>query len=264
MENLFIITFFLFGLVFGSFFNVIGLRLPKNEPFIKNRSCCPSCGKQLVWRELIPIISFLLQGRKCSHCKNRISFLYPVVELLTGLLFVFSYSMINLQLELVTSLLLISMLMIIFVSDITYMIIPNNVLLFFLPLFIVMRISHPLDPWWSSMTGAVTGYGIIFAIILISRGGMGAGDMKLFGVLGIVLGTKQILLVFFLACILGAAVSLLLMLFNKMKRNKPVPFGPYIMFAALISYFYGYPMINWYVSFLHAHTCINNILAYFS
>lgn len=89
------------------------------------------------------------------------------------------------------------MLNIILVSDITYMLIPNKVLLFFLPFFLIMRMVHPLDPWWSPIIGSIIGFGIIAIIILFSRGGMGAGDMKLFGVLGIILGTQKVLLAFF-------------------------------------------------------------------
>lgn len=250
MNALIGILFFLFGVIFGSFFNVVGLRLPKNENFLNDRSHCPSCKKQLRAHELIPILSFIIQGGKCRNCNAKISWKYPMIELLTGLLFLCSYLQIGLELELLTALLLVSMLIIIVVTDLAYMLIPNKVLLFFLPLFIVMRIIEPLDPWWFPIVGFILGFVMLALIILVSRGGMGGGDMKLFAVLGVVLGPWNLLLCFFLACLLGAIIGILLQLFKVIKRNQPIAFGPYIVVAALITYFYGESIILWYLNFL--------------
>ncbi|MCF3943342.1 prepilin peptidase [Oceanobacillus alkalisoli] len=241
--------FFLFGAAFGSFFNVVGIRSPKNETFVHNRSHCPKCNKTLAWFELVPILSYLLQLGKCRNCKEKISIIYPVVETLTGALFVLSYLTFGLSAELIISLLLVSMLMIIFVSDIHYMIIQNKVLLFFLPLFIILRMITPLEPWWSPIAGAVAGTVLLALIILVSRGGMGAGDMKLFGVLGIVLGFQNVFLAFFLACLIGAIVGILLIALKVVKRKQPIPFGPYIVIGALIAYFYGKEIVQLYISF---------------
>lgn len=249
MDIIFAVLFFVFGLIFGSFFNVVGLRVPKNQTFSNDRSLCPQCRHMLSWYELIPVLSYVLQQGKCTHCRGRISPVYPVIELTTGFLFVFSYAMIGLQLELITALLLVSMLVIILVSDIKYMLIPNKVLLFFLPLFIIMRIVQPLDPWWAAFAGGLIGFTIIAVIILVSRGGMGAGDMKLFGVLGVVLGIEKVLLAFFLSCIIGALIGVLLLLFKIIDRRQQVPFGPYIVVAALLTYFYGDSLLNWYFTF---------------
>ncbi|MBP1947784.1 prepilin peptidase [Virgibacillus litoralis] len=246
MDILLILFFFLLGLIFGSFFNVVGLRLPENIPFANDRSICPHCKRQLSWYENIPFISFVIQGAKCRHCKKMISFMYPVIELSTGILFALSYSLIGLNLEIITALLLVSMLMIILVSDITYMLIPNRVLLFFMPFFIIIRIIQPLDPWWLSILGGIIGITLIALIIIVSRGGMGAGDMKLFGILGIVLGVDKVLLAFFLSCMIGAIIGMMLLLFSVIERKQPVPFGPYIVAATLITYFYGELLLNWY------------------
>lgn len=249
--NIAILLFFFFlGLIFGSFFNVVGLRLPKNQPFANNRSICPHCRHPLAWYELIPVLSYIIQQGKCRHCKWKISIIYPAIELATGGLFVLSYVTIGFNLELITALLLISMLVIIFVSDLKYMLIPNKVLLFFLPLFIVMRIYQPLVPWWSSIAGALVGFFLIAMVILVSRGGMGAGDMKLFGVLGIVLGVQKVLLTLFLSCLLGTIISVILLLFKLIERKQAVAFGPYIAAAALGAYFYGDGIIDWYINAL--------------
>ncbi|MBP1968890.1 leader peptidase (prepilin peptidase)/N-methyltransferase [Virgibacillus natechei] len=250
MNTTIIILIFLLGLIFGSFYNVVGLRVPINQPFANERSICPYCQHQLAWYDNIPLLSFAILGGKCRHCKEKISYIYPLMELVTGILFTWSYVVIGLNLELVTALLLVSMLVIIIISDIKYMLIPNNVLLFFLPLFIIMRIFQPLDPWWSALLGAIIGFSIIAVIIIVSRGGMGAGDMKLFGVLGIVLGMEKVLLAFFLACMIGAIIGMALLLTRVIGRKQPVPFGPYIVVAALITYFYGESLINSYFNLL--------------
>lgn len=252
MDQLLFVFLFFLGILLGSFYNVVGLRLPNNQSFIKmdDRSYCPACKKTLTWYELIPILSYLIQGGKCRGCKKKIAVIYPIGEFLTGLFFALSFVQFGLQKELIIALFFVSMLMIIFITDISYMVIPNKVLLFFLPIFIILRIMEPLDSWWNSIIGAVTGFVLIFIIILVSRGGMGAGDMKLFGVLGIVLGFEKILLTFFFACLIGAVIGMILILLKIVKRKQPVPFGPFIVIAALISYFYGDAMIKWYLSLL--------------
>lgn len=245
-----ILLFFALGLLFGSFFNVVGLRIPKKIPFANDRSRCPNCDHQLAWYDNIPLLSFAIQRGKCRYCNKTISSIYPVVEALTGVLFALSYIKIGLDKEIVTALLLVSLLMVILVSDLAYMLIPNKVLLFFLPFLAFMRFFEPLEPWWDSLVGAIAGLVIIALVIMISKGGMGAGDMKLFGVLGIVLGLQGTLLAFFLSCILGAIVGLLLIVLKVIDRKQPVPFGPYIVLASLITYFYGERLIDWYITIL--------------
>lgn len=248
MELFGMIVFFILGIVFGSFFNVIGLRLPKNVPFHKGRSYCPHCKQQLRPIELIPVISYFIQGGKCRHCQGKIAPIYPLMELLTGSLFAFSFWQIGFDVELMTALLLVSFAIILTVTDITYMLLPNKILLFFLPLFITLRIISPLDPWYDSILGAVVGYVLIMIIILVSKGGMGAGDMKLLGCLGIILGWKLTLLAFFIGTFAGALVGGLLMGLKKLKRGEPMPFGPYLLLGAIISFFFGEQILTIYLN----------------
>src|SRR5690625_3055898 len=116
------------------------------------------------------------------------------------------------------------------------MIIPNKVLLFFLPFFVVLRIVEPLNPWYDAVIGGIVGYTLIAIIIIVSKGGMGAGDMKLFGVLGIVLGLYSTLLTFFLSSL------------YKDQKQQPIAFGPYIVVATVITYFYGREIIQLYLT----------------
>lgn len=248
MEVYWTVVFFLFGLTFGSFFNVVGLRVPKKISFMRGNSHCPECGQRLSWHELIPVLSFCLQKGKCRHCQAPIAVLYPIMELLVGALFAYSYVQIGLSFELIVALLFGSMLVMVSVADIAYMVIPNKILLFFLPLFVLCRIILPLDPWYDALVGAVVGFLLIALIILVSNGGMGAGDMKLFFVLGLVLGWENIVLTLFLAALLGAVIGMVLKLLQRVKAKQPIPFGPYIAVSGLIAYFYGDALIAWYVS----------------
>ncbi|SET72172.1 leader peptidase (prepilin peptidase) / N-methyltransferase [Salinibacillus kushneri] len=240
------------GLILGSFFNVVGLRVPKHQSIITPRSACPNCQHTLTWKELIPVFSYIKQKGTCTNCSQSISLLYPAIEFLTGLLFALSLYVIGLDKELVVAITLISLLVIVTVSDLAYMIIPDKVLAFFLLLFIIERSIIQSDPWYDPLLGMLIGFGLLFLIGLISKGGMGGGDIKLFGVLGIALGLVNTLLTFFFAALIGSVVGMIGMGTGKMKRKKPIPFGPFIAFGALIAYFFGTDIFKWYVlSFIY-------------
>lgn len=242
-------TFFalLFGLVFGSFFNVVGLRVPMKESIVTPPSHCTSCNRQLTALDLIPVLSYLFLRGKCRRCGAKISPIYMVTELVTGVLFAFAVWELGITVELVVVLLFISLLAIIVVSDIAYMLIPNKILLFFLPLLVIGRVVSPLEPWWDSLLGAVVGFGILFLIAIISKGGMGGGDIKLFFLIGLVLGTIPTLMTLFFASVIGMIVGLIVLKVSGKGRKTPVPFGPSIAVAALIVYFYGDVIKDWYI-----------------
>ena len=246
MEIAYTVFAFIFGLVFGSFYNVVGLRVPKKESIVSPPSHCTNCNRQLTALDLVPVFSYVFLGGKCRSCGVKISPIYMVTELVTGLLFAFAYWQIGWQPELAVALLFISLLVIINVSDIAYMLIPDKILLFFGPLLIIARIFSPLEPWWDSVIGAVVGFGILLLIAIISKGGMGGGDIKLFLVIGLVLGTVNTLLTLFLASVIGMFVGIFVLKMRGQGRKTPVPFGPSIAIAAVIVYFYGTSIIDWY------------------
>ncbi|MBB6455058.1 leader peptidase (prepilin peptidase)/N-methyltransferase [Salirhabdus euzebyi] len=243
---------FIIGLLLGSFFNVVGLRVPEKKSIVAPRSACPNCHTTLSWTELIPVFSYLWQRGQCKHCDQKISPLYPFMELLAGVLFAFSFYVIGYDMEMIVALSLVSLLLIITVSDLTFMIIPNKVLLVFFVLFIVLRAAIPLDPWYDPALGFIAGFGLLLLIAIVSRGGMGGGDIKLVAVLGIALGLQNVLLTFFFAAMLGSIAGLIGILLGKVKRKNPIPFGPFIAMGALIAYFYGSKIVAWYInSFLY-------------
>jgi leader peptidase (prepilin peptidase) / N-methyltransferase len=243
---------FLVGLVFGSFYNVVALRIPEGKSIVAPRSSCPKCGHQLTAWELVPVLSYFLQGGKCRQCKARISPVYPFFEFLTGALFAVAPLIVGWSGELVIALTLISMLVIITVSDLAYMIIPDKVLMFFAGLFLIERIFIPLTPWWDSLAGAAAGFFLLLLIAVVSKGGMGGGDIKLFAVIGFVLGVKLLLLSFFLSTLFGAFFGVIGLLLGAIKRKQAIPFGPFIALGTLVAYFFGDYLIAEYMNLLTA------------
>jgi leader peptidase (prepilin peptidase) / N-methyltransferase len=248
--NIFFIIF-LYGITLGSFFNVVGLRVPMKKSIVTPRSACPTCGHKLTAFELIPVFSYIILRGKCRDCKSRISPIYPFIELLTGILFVLAPFQIGWSWELIVAWSLISLFMIILVSDIHYMIIPDKILLVFAGIFLIERILWPLSPWWDSLIGALVGFLLLFIIALVSKGGMGGGDIKLFALIGFVLGVKLVLLSFFLSTLFGALVGGTALLLKIVKKRQPIPFGPFIVAGTLSAYFWGPEIINFYLRFLN-------------
>lgn len=248
MEITYTILILIYGLIFGSFFNVVGLRVPKKESIVSPPSHCTICDRNLTVKDLIPVFSFVFLKGKCRGCGTRIHWVYPVMELVTGVLFAIAYWQLGFSLELIVAILFISMLVIITVSDLAYMLIPDKVLLFFGVLLIIARILSPLDSWWDSLIGAFGGFGLLLLIAILSKGGMGGGDIKLFFVIGLVLGAIPTLLTLFLAAFIGGIVGVIHLRRSKQGRKTPVPFGPSIAVAAVIVYFYGAQILDWYTN----------------
>ena len=246
MEVVYTVFALLFGLVFGSFFNVVGLRVPMRESIVSPPSHCTRCNRRLTALDLVPVFSYLFLRGKCRGCGAKILPIYLVTELATGFLFAFAVWQLGFSVELLVALIFISLLVIIVVTDIAYMLIPNKILLFFLPLLIIGRILSPLSPWWDSLLGAVFGFGLLFLSAVISKGGMGGGDIKLFFLIGLVLGTVDTFLTLFLASVIGMIVGVIVLKVRGQGRKTPVPFGPSIALAAIIVYFYGERIIEWY------------------
>lgn len=248
MELFYIALFFIYGIVFGSFFNVVGLRVPKKESIVSPPSHCTTCDRNLGVLDLIPVFSYLFLKGKCRGCGSKISVIYPFMEFATGGLFALSYVMLGFSLELIIAILFMSLLVIITVSDIAYMLIPDKVLLPFAVAFLGLRLFIPLTPWWDSLLGAVIGFGVLYLIAVVSKGGMGGGDIKLFFVLGLVLGTVNTLLTLFLAAFIGSIMGIIILRKSGKGRKTPIPFGPSISLAAVISYFWGADFVEWYMT----------------
>jgi leader peptidase (prepilin peptidase)/N-methyltransferase len=173
------------------------------------------------------------------------------MELLTGILFAVTPLLVGWSGELIVGLTLVSLFMIIIVSDIHYMIIPDKILIWFAGLFLLERIIWPLTPWWDSLLGAGVGFFLLIVIAIVSKGGMGFGDVKLYALLGFVIGIKLVLLSFFLSTLYGAVIGSMALLLKIVKRRQPIPFGPFIAAGTLSAYYWGSEIINFYIDFLN-------------
>lgn len=251
MQKIIIFILFIYGTIFGSFFHVMGLRVPTKSLFQKKRSYCDQCQRSLGWTELIPVWSYVFQRGRCKTCGQKISILYPVMEVLTGFLFAYSYYYFNWSPSFILALLLISLIIPITVSDIIYQKIPNRILLFFTPLFIIYRILYPIMFLWESLLGALGAFVLVFLIILFSKGGMGMGDLKYYTLFGFIFGLSHFLLLFFLSTLYGVVAGVGIMLVKKIDRRTPIAFAPYIGMAALTVLYYGEDMIRWYLQLLN-------------
>ncbi|HLR92106.1 MAG TPA: prepilin peptidase [Atopostipes sp.] len=251
MQGITLIYFFMYGTILGSFFNVVGLRVPTNTLFKYQRSYCDTCKRTLSWFELIPIFSYVFQKGFCRKCHEKISPLYPLMESLTGFLFAFTYLTFGWSSALILGLLLISMIIPITVSDLVYQKIPNKILLFFVPLFIFYQILYPSVSWGSSLTGASFAFILTFLIILLSKGGMGMGDLKYYTLFGFIFGFPQFLLLFFLSTVYGTIAGLIQMKVKNTGRKTKIPFGPYVGLSALTVFYFGEEMIQWYIQLFY-------------
>lgn len=240
MEIYYTIVFFIFGTIFGSFFNVVGSRLPNGESIIYPPSHCTNCNHQLTWKELIPIFSFLLQGGKCKNCNQKISWFHPLYELATGFLFALSYQVFGFSMNFVIAITFLSTLMILIVSDYYYMIIPDQVL--FVGIILVMielLIKNGLNSLIFSILDGIISFFIMYIIKLIGdflfkKESMGGGDIKLLFLFGLVLGPLTSVISIFLASFIALPISLLILYKNK---TNIMPFGPFLSVSALILFF---------------------------
>lgn len=250
MQTAIVIIFFVFGAVFGSFFNVVGLRVPEKSLFSEQRSYCDHCGRRLGWLELIPILSFVALKGRCKECKGKISPLYTVMEFVTGLLFAFSYYRFGWDRQLLLGLLLTALIIPVTVSDILCNKVPNQLLLFFSPIFLLYRIFFPLTPWWDSLLGACAAFALLLVIFFLSKGGMGMGDVKYFTLFGFIFGLWQFLLLFLLSTIYGVIIGVVKMRVKRTGRKTRLAFAPFIGLAALTVLYFGDVIIQWYTQLL--------------
>ena len=234
------IIFFIIGTIFGSFYNVVGYRVPKGESLLYPSSHCTKCNHKLKPLELVPILSFLLLGGKCSKCKQKISWFYPIFEFLSGILFMLSYIVFGLTFNCLLSILFVSMLLIIIVSDYQTMIIPDEVLIVFSVLILTVKyIIGSFNLVGISLLNGLGSFIFMFLLKLLGdfifkKESMGGGDIKLLGVYGIVLGFPLSIVSVFLAAIIGLPISLI---FLKVKKSHEIPFGPFLAVSALILWF---------------------------
>jgi leader peptidase (prepilin peptidase)/N-methyltransferase len=245
------ITFFILGLLIGSFLNVCIHRLPAKESIVFPRSYCPSCKNQIPAYDNIPVISFLLLRGRCGSCKAPISWRYPVVELLNGFGYLFILHCFGPTPATLIYALFFSSLVVITFIDLTHQIIPDVITLPGIPLSFLAASTLLPTGWLNSLEGLLLGGGLFYliaylSILLLKKEGMGGGDIKLVAMIGALLGWKEVMLAIFSASVAGSVVGLLLIGTRLRDRSDPIPFGPFLVLGALIALFFGNNILDWY------------------
>lgn len=242
------IIVFITGLLIGSFLNVCIYRIPLKESIAYPPSHCPHCKTGLKPIDLIPVLSFLFRNGKCRYCNKKISLQYPLVELLSGIVYVFLFAEFGLTMLFLKYAVLCSLLIVISFIDFKYHIIPDELIIFgmaagVLSVALYWDIGYAIN----GILGLLLGGGIFLLIAVVTNGAMGGGDIKLMGILGFWFGWKLVLLLSILAFIISAAVSLVLLVLKIKRRKDYIPFGPFIAVASFIVLYKGTAILDWYI-----------------
>ncbi|MCP5017730.1 MAG: prepilin peptidase [Ketobacter sp.] len=281
---------FLFGLMFGSFFNVVIYRVPvmmqlewlencrdfikemfgklpkelkahpeslPKPPFniAKPDSTCPHCGHKIRWYENVPLASYVALKGKCSSCKNTISLRYPIIELVTALLSGFAAWKFGFGWETAAALAFTWALICLTMIDFDHKLLPDQITLPLMWLGLLLNIQGMFASLEDAVIGAVAGYMCLWSLywafkLLTGKEGMGYGDFKLLAALGAWMGWQYLLLILVLSSMVGAVVGVSLIVIKGRDKNIPIPFGPYLAAAGWIAFFWGEAILRQYQRFL--------------
>ncbi len=245
-----VILIFILGLIIGSFLNVCIYRIPKKESIVYGSSHCIDCYNRLKPLDLIPLFSYLSLKGNCRYCQSKISLRYPLVELLTGMIFLITYLALGFQPLLIKYLIIFSLLVIITVIDLELQLIPDSVVIIILGWSLLWQIFMPQLSWYQAVFGAIVGGGLLLAIAILSKGGMGGGDIKLMFAAGFFLGQVGTLLALFVAFIAGGIIGAFLLITGKKTRKTPIPFGPFLALGITLSSLWESQIIDLYLNIL--------------
>ncbi len=246
-----IFIFFLYGLIFGSFANVLIFRIPREESPIRPRSYCYQCRTQIRWYDNIPVISWCVLKGKCRKCKAAISYRYPLVELLTGVLFSLAYIQIGFHYYLIEVILFLFASVVCTFIDFDHMILPDEFTLSGIVIGLLGALLNPERVFLEAFLGVLFGGGILWMLAYIyylisGKEGMGGGDIKLLAWIGALVGWKAIPFVIMCSAITGSVVGLLVALKSNEGFKTAIPFGPYLVLGAVLFIFYGQKIGEWY------------------
>lgn len=248
------VLIFILGLIVGSFSNVCIYRIPRNESIIYPASHCPKCRSNISPKDNIPLLSYILLKGRCRNCKSKISIQYPIVELLTGLIYLVIYLIYGLSIQTLIYIILLSALIIIAFIDLNEQIVPDVISLPGIVIGFIISFFVPYISFINSALGVLGGGGIILIIglagsVIFKKEAMGGGDVKLAAMIGAFLGWRYIIISLFLGFFLGALAGIFLILSKIKSREDVVPFGPFIVLGSFITLLWGEQIISWYIGF---------------
>ncbi|MDD3839219.1 MAG: prepilin peptidase [Clostridia bacterium] len=245
------VVIFLFGLVIGSFLNVCIARIPKKASIAYPPSHCTDCDTRLKVSDLVPVFSYIRLKGKCRYCGSKISLVYPLVEITTGILFTLIYIKTGLSAKLIPGLIFVCILIIASFIDIEHFIVPDILpIVLSVSAFIMNFAGINIDVLYGIYGGALGG-GVVLAIAYLSlmifkKEGMGGGDLKIMTSIGLFLGLKLTAIALLLSVYSGAIAGIFILL-GKGKQKRYMPFVPFISIGSIISYLYGDRIISWYI-----------------
>ena len=258
MESIYIIVFAILGLAVGSFLNVCIDRLPRNESILHPPSHCQACQRRLATKELIPLFSYLWLRGRCRYCQARIPRKLFYVELATGIIFVLLYISYGLCPRLGITAFYFCLFIIIFFVDLEHGLILNKVVYTGIVVALLLALLLP-QPWIIQLKfrgianfamGGGIGFVLLLLIALISRGGMGWGDVKLAALIGLACGFPLVFVALIMGAIIGGVVAVFLMIAKKKGRKESIPFGPFLSVATLVTLLWGSSILNWYLGIM--------------
>ncbi len=235
-----------FGLLVGSFSNVCIYRMPRQESVVFPASHCTACGSPVRPYDNIPVVSYLLLGGKCRSCGVKISPIYPAVESAIGLLITLAYLHFGLSVEFLVTAVVSTVLVIVTVIDLQHRIIPDKITL---PGIVFgFAAGFYLEGWRDSLIGFFVGGGLFYLIAVLSRGGMGGGDIKFIAAAGALVGWQKVLLIIFIGALSGSVVGIALMALKGGTRKSMIPFGPFLALGTLVVLYFGDDLVRLYLS----------------
>ncbi len=242
-----IVFYTLLGVSFGSFFNVIIDRLPEGKSIVSPPSQCDACQRRLSVLELIPIGSYIFLKGRCRTCQEKIPIRSMLVEILTGVLFLFTWLRFGLSWETALTTFYGCVLIIIGGIDLENQKILNSLIYPVIAIGLIMIPFIHFDQLWFMLLGGAVGFGVLLLISLIAPGAMGMGDVKLVLFLGFIVGFPKIIITLFLAFVLGGLVAGVLLALKKIGKKDSIAFGPFLALAGVITLLYGTQILEWYL-----------------
>lgn len=238
---------FIYGIVFGSFLNVCIYRIPKKENIVTS-SHCMNCGYHLKWYDLVPLFSFLFLRGRCRKCKTKLSWQYPLVEALNGVLWVLTFAICGLTWDSLLGCCLISALLVLSVIDWRTYEIPLGINLFIAVLGVIKLLVHH-DQWLMHVLGFFCVSALLLLVYWLTKGkGIGGGDIKLMAAAGLFLGWKLVIVAFLFGCLYACVIHIARMIFTK--AGSMLALGPYLAGGILTALWFGERLVQWYVNLM--------------
>jgi leader peptidase (prepilin peptidase)/N-methyltransferase len=252
MDPLLYIVPFVFGAAIGSFLNVCIYRIPSGESLIRPGSRCPKCKTPIAWHDNVPILSFIFLGGRCRHCNEKISFRYPLVEALSGIVCAILFSDYGISIEFFLYYIMSCALLVVSFIDLDHQIIPNCITYPGIAAGLLASVALPNRTPWESLFGAALGAGSLLLVAMAFRAirgkeGMGMGDVKLLAMIGAFLGWKGVVFTLVLSSFLGSAIGIIALKASGKDAGQPIPYGPFLSLGALFFVLGGDRWLDWYL-----------------